>query len=264
MGALKWVLKATLCNVRTIVHNCALLWAFWAPFWRNFRRKMTTIVANRGKLWISTLSPHLSAPIQTFLTWKLPSEKKNKFCTTCRKIGLFWGGSCMADKVCQDVTLFSETWMSCHPLSLSLSFSLFVLFFDLLAIRRPAFRGRESGRLARNRFARIASPQTSENWRRLWLFLVGKSLRGGGQNVPCDLGGETCCRVPPPKPVLEFWMPQKVGFVWSVPVSYKENDRVWTNGGGTYLSGGGVPTRKDLWYVFHSSEFSTPLCFSLI
>ena len=32
MGALKWGLKATLCNLPTIVHNCALLWPFWAPF----------------------------------------------------------------------------------------------------------------------------------------------------------------------------------------------------------------------------------------
>ena len=30
-GALKWGLKATLCNLRTIVHNCALSW----PFFRN-------------------------------------------------------------------------------------------------------------------------------------------------------------------------------------------------------------------------------------
>ena len=27
-------LKATLCNLRTIVYNCALLWLFWAPFLR--------------------------------------------------------------------------------------------------------------------------------------------------------------------------------------------------------------------------------------
>ena len=32
MGALKWGLEATLCDLRTIVHNCALLWPFWAPF----------------------------------------------------------------------------------------------------------------------------------------------------------------------------------------------------------------------------------------
>ena len=32
MGALKWGLKATLGNLRTIVYNCALLWPFWAPF----------------------------------------------------------------------------------------------------------------------------------------------------------------------------------------------------------------------------------------
>ena len=47
MGALKWGLKATLCNLRTIVYNCALLWPFWAPFTGNFRRQMTTIAGNR-------------------------------------------------------------------------------------------------------------------------------------------------------------------------------------------------------------------------
>ena len=30
----------------------------------------------------------------------------------------------------------------------------------------------------------------------------------------------------------QFWRPQKVGFVWSVPVSSKENDIAWTKGGG--------------------------------
>ena len=32
MGACKWGLRGTLCNLRTIVYNCALLWPFWAPF----------------------------------------------------------------------------------------------------------------------------------------------------------------------------------------------------------------------------------------
>ena len=63
MGALKWGLKATLCNLRTIVHNCALLWAFRRPFLRGFfRHKMMTIVGNRGQLWTSALSPHLQSP----------------------------------------------------------------------------------------------------------------------------------------------------------------------------------------------------------
>ena len=63
MGALKWGLKPTHCNLRTIVYNCALLWPFLGPFLRaNFRRKMTTIVGYRGQLWTSTLSPHLLSP----------------------------------------------------------------------------------------------------------------------------------------------------------------------------------------------------------
>ena len=32
MGALKWGRKGTLCNLRAIVYNCALLWPFGAPF----------------------------------------------------------------------------------------------------------------------------------------------------------------------------------------------------------------------------------------
>ena len=51
MGALKWGLKATLCNVRTIVYNCVLLRPPWV-----------TIVGNHGQLWTSTLSPHLLSP----------------------------------------------------------------------------------------------------------------------------------------------------------------------------------------------------------
>ena len=62
MGALKWGLKATLGNLRTIVYNCALLWPFWAPFSGAIRRKMMTIVGNRGQLWTSLLSPHLLSP----------------------------------------------------------------------------------------------------------------------------------------------------------------------------------------------------------
>ena len=41
----------------TIVHFCVLLGPFLGPFFLgNFRRKMTTIVGNRGQLWTSTLS----------------------------------------------------------------------------------------------------------------------------------------------------------------------------------------------------------------
>ena len=50
--------------------------------------------------------------------------------------------------------------------------------------------------------------------------LQNLGLKKGGQNALCDFGGggETYCRVP------QFWRSQKVGFVWSVPVSSKEND----------------------------------------
>ena len=54
-----------------------------------------------------------------------------------------------------------------------------------------------------------------------------------------------------------------MGFVWSVPVSSKENNRAKTNGGGQRIIGGGVQNRfweGVLWYVFPSPEFSTPFC----
>ena len=42
------------------------------------------------------------------------------------------------------------------------------------------------------------------------------------------------------------WRPQKMGLVWSVPISSEENDRAWTDGGGV------------LWYVFPSLSFPPP------
>ena len=62
MGALKWGLKATFCNLHTIVYNCALCGLFGPLFKGNFRHKTTTFVGNRGQLWTSTLSPHLLSP----------------------------------------------------------------------------------------------------------------------------------------------------------------------------------------------------------
>ena len=59
----------------------------------------------------------------------------------------------------------------------------------------------------------------------------------------------------------QFWRPQKVGFVWSVPVSSKENDIARTKGGGNRIISGGVQNRfwgGDLWYVYPSPEFSPP------
>ena len=52
----------------------------------------------------------------------------------------------------------------------------------------------------------------------------------GGQNVSCDFDrGERTIECPLQN---QFWRPQKVGFVWSVPVSSKEDDRARTKGGG--------------------------------
>ena len=61
---IKWGLKNTLNKlVHRIVYGILGGTLFMCPFSPlskgNFRRKMTTIVGNRGQLWTSTLSPHL-------------------------------------------------------------------------------------------------------------------------------------------------------------------------------------------------------------
>ena len=62
-GLCKWGFKATLCNLRTIVYNCAQICGlFGFPSKGNLRHEMTTIVGNRGQLWTSTLSPYLQSP----------------------------------------------------------------------------------------------------------------------------------------------------------------------------------------------------------
>ena len=47
----------------------------------------------------------------------------------------------------------------------------------------------------------------------------------GGQNVSCDFGGGGGKRTIECALQNQFWRPQKVGFAWSVPVSFKENNR---------------------------------------
>ena len=53
--------------------------------------------------------------------------------------------------------------------------------------------------------------------------IVGKRQLGG-QNVSCDFlwGGE---RTKERTVQNQFWRPQEVGLVWSVPISCKENER---------------------------------------
>ena len=79
----------------------------------------------------------------------------------------------------------------------------------------------------------------------------------GGQNVSCDFGGG--------KRTIEctlqnqLWRPQKVGFAWSVPVSFKENNRAKTNGGGgKRIIGGGV---QNVFAKGFYGMFSPPLSF---
>ena len=78
--------------------------------------------------------------------------------------------------------------------------------------------------------------------------------RGGERTIECPLQNQSL----------------KVGFVWSVPVSSKENDRVWTNRGGEayHRWGGPKPFLGEGFYgmfpipwVFPSREFSHPLSF---
>ena len=58
MGGLR-PLSAICAQSSTMVHICGL---FDHKCEGNFRRKMTTIVGNRGQLWTSTLSPQLLSP----------------------------------------------------------------------------------------------------------------------------------------------------------------------------------------------------------
>ena len=55
-----------------------------------------------------------------------------------------------------------------------------------------------------------------------WEFAKGG---GGGKTYRCDFGGGGGGKRAIKHPLQnQFWRPQKVGFVWSVPVSSKEND----------------------------------------
>ena len=53
---------------------------------------------------------------------------------------------------------------------------------------------------------------------------VGNSQRGGGKTYRAILGGGGEKRTIKCPLQTQFWRPQKVGFVWSVPVSSKKND----------------------------------------
>ena len=58
--------------------------------------------------------------------------------------------------------------------------------------------------------------------------------KGGGKTYRAILGGAKRTIKHPLQ--NQFWRPQKVGFVWSVPVSSKETDIAWTKGGGEIVS----------------------------
>ena len=57
------------------------------------------------------------------------------------------------------------------------------------------------------------------------------AAEGGGKTYRVNLGGETYCRVCSPKPLLEA-----SGMVWSVPLSFKGNDRESPKKGGGNVS----------------------------
>ena len=72
-------------------------------------------------------------------------------------------------------------------------------------------------------------------------LLCWASAQGGGQNVSREfffwgVGGETYCRACSPK---QLWRPQNLGLVWSVPLSFKGNDRATRGEGETYCRWGG-------------------------
>ena len=55
------------------------------------------------------------------------------------------------------------------------------------------------------------------------LFDLEFAKGGGAKRIVRLGGGGRTIKCPPPQ--NQFWRPQKMGFVWSVPVSSKENDR---------------------------------------
>ena len=77
-----------------------------------------------------------------------------------------------------------------------------------------------------------------------------ESGKWGGKTCPILGGGE---RTIESALQNQFWRPQKVGLVWSVAVSSKENDRARTNGGGKRSMGGGGGL------FFSDSPFLMPL-----
>ena len=92
---------------------------------------------------------------------------------------------------------------------------------------------------------------------------IGNSQRGG-QNVSCAFGGGGGERTVKRPLQTQFWRPQKVGFVWSVPVSSMENDIAWAKGGGNRItSGGGSKTVFGEGFYFLLPWVPPPLCFSL-
>ena len=63
----------------------------------------------------------------------------------------------------------------------------------------------------------------------------GQRLRGGGKTYRVNLGGEGK-RTAECALQNHFWRPQKLGLVWSVPLSYKGNDRESPKKGGGNVS----------------------------
>ena len=67
------------------------------------------------------------------------------------------------------------------------------------------------------------------------LLLCWAAAEGGGENVSRELGGggkrTAECALQ-----NHFWRPQKLGLVWSVPLSFKGNDRESPKKGGGNVS----------------------------
>ena len=71
-------------------------------------------------------------------------------------------------------------------------------------------------------------------------FSTWEFAKGGGQNVSCDLGwGKRTIKHPLQN---QFWRPQKVGFVWSVPVPLRRMTLRKQRGGKSYHKWGGSKT----------------------
>ena len=95
--------------------------------------------------------------------------------------------------------------------------------------------------------------------------MIGKSQRGGTKGIVRSWGGRKTYYTIERPLQNQLWRPRKIGFVWSVPFSSKENDRREQRGEGKYHKWGGSKTffGEGLYGMFSPLlSFPAPFVFS--